>query len=391
MRHERRPAGLLFVNHASKLGGAEYILLSILRRFGPDSALWLFQDGPLRLALADGAVPVLLPRRPSGLASIKRDKGLAGAALPLAWSMAAMTLEIARAARRFRGIYANSQKAFVLSALAATLARRPLIWHLHDILVPAHFGRGQIRLLKHLVPRATRIIVPSQAAADALAALGVGADRVRVVPNGVTLDPAHMTPCLRPQLRDQLGIPAHAFVFGVFSRLSPWKGQHVALRALARNADMWCVVAGDALFGEDEYAASLHRLASELGVQDRVRFLGHRTDVPALMTMADAVVHPSLDPEPFGRTLVEALLCGTPVIATDSGAAPSILDGGAAGFLVEPNDPDAIADALRTVARGGEQVRETVERGRRRAQAEYAEDSMQDRVMSVLREVDLVA
>lgn len=390
MRDAASP-GLLFVNHTSKMGGGEHILLSVLRRFGPDSALWMFQDGPLRLALPDGSVQPLLPRRPSGLAAIKRDKGLVAAAVPLAWSLASMTFAIAQAARRFRGVYANSQKAFVLSALAATLARRPLVWHLHDILVPEHFGQGQIRLLKHLAPRASRIIVPSAAAADALAALGVRTDRVRVVANGVTLDAEQMDAGERARIRRELGIPEDAFAFGVFSRLSPWKGQHLAIQALAQHPRMWCAMAGDALFGEAEYAASLPRLAAELGVADRVRFLGHRTDVPALMSAMDAVVHPSLSPEPFGRTLVEAMLCGTPVIAASNGAAPSILDGGTAGILVEPGNADAIATSLGTLAAGGEPIRRMIEVGRDRARREYSERAMQDNIVAVLQEIDLVA
>lgn len=301
-----------------------------------------------------------------------------------------MTLGIASAARRFGGVYANSQKAFVLAAVASRLARRPLIWHLHDILVPAHFGRGQIKLLKALSSLATRIIVPSAAAAAALHDLGVPAGRVRVVPNGVTLAGDPEAAETSRTLRRELDLPGDGFVFGVFSRLSPWKGQDVVLRALARLPGMYCVLAGDALFGEADYAGSLKRLATELGVTDRVRFLGYRHDVPALMTMTDAVVHPSLDPEPFGRTLVEAMLCGTPIVATDAGAARDILDDGAAGTLVKPGSPEEIATALTVVAAGGAAVDAMVRHGRQRAQSEYSEGSMQDGILAVLREVGLV-
>jgi len=113
--------------------------------------------------------------------------------------------------------------------------------------------------------------------------------------------------------------------------------------------DVRCIIAGDALFGEQPYAAHLARLVDELGLAGRVQFLGQRSDVPRLMRAVDAVIHPSIDPEPFGRTLVEAMLAGVPVIATDAGAASDILEAGRAGTLVPPGDADALARAVKLV------------------------------------------
>ncbi len=83
----------------------------------------------------------------------------------------------------------------------------------------------------------------------------------------------------------------------------------------------------------------LNRMVADLGLGDRVHFLGQRGDVPRLMRAVDAMIHPSIDPEPFGRTLVEAMLADVPVIATDAGAASDILEAGKAGTLVPPGEP----------------------------------------------------
>ena len=382
---------VLFVNHTSKLGGGERILLSILREFDDSSALWMFEDGPLRHALATQACSVvpLLSYRPSNFSQVKRDRGLLRGALPLLLGMGRMTIDIARAARRYDIVYANSQKAFVLAAFAARLARRPLVWHLHDILVPAHFGKGQLRLLRLMAPSATRVIVPSEAAAAAALALGFNPARVCVVPNGVTLAGDGTEQVGRKNLRERLGLPVSGMLFGVFSRLSPWKGQDIALRALALQPGLTCVLAGAALFGETSYEASLRQLASELAVENRVCFLGNRDDVPALMRAVDAVVHPSTDPEPFGRTLVEAMLCGTPVIATDAGAAREILADGQAGMLIEPGNPGAIVQALATITDQPDDTRRRVAAAKRRALAEYAEQVMRDRVSAIVQEIFL--
>ena len=74
---------VLFVNHSSRTGGAEFILLANLRAFGANSSVWLFEDGPLKTALADHPPRVLMPSRPSGFTDIKRDQGMARAALPM--------------------------------------------------------------------------------------------------------------------------------------------------------------------------------------------------------------------------------------------------------------------------------------------------------------------
>ena len=380
---------VLFVNHTSKMGGGERILLSILQEFDGESAVWMFEDGPLRPGLAAQACQVvpLLPQRPSSFSQVKRDKGLIRGAFPLLLGMARMSIGIALAAKRFEIIYANSQKAFVLSALAAKLARRPLIWHLHDILIPAHFGKGHLKLLRRLAPLASRIIVPSIAAADAALALGLDPGRVRVIPNGVTLSPDDTEPASRDTLRRTLGLPVDGFLFGVFSRLSPWKGQDMALRALASIPGVTCVLAGAALFGETGYEASLKQLASDLAVTDRVRFLGNREDVPALMRAMDAVVHPSTDPEPFGRTLVEAMLCRVPIIATDTGAAREILANGEAGTLIAPSSPVAIVQALAAITDFPDLVRRQVAVAEHRALTDYTEQGMRDRVLAVVREL----
>ncbi len=244
-----------------------------------------------------------------------------------------------------------------------------------------HFAPLQIALVVRLANRwAARVIVPSQAAARAFTEAGGRGALLCVVPNGLD-DCSVGDP--RP-LRAALGLP-QPFVFGVFSRLAPWKGQHLALQALAALPEAGCVIAGGALFGEDAYARSLHDLAAELGVADRVRFLGQRDDVPLLMRAVDAVVHPSIDPEPFGRTLVEAMLARRPLMAADAGAAPEILDGGRAGWLFPPGDARAMAACLRRAQAG--EADALLEPAEARARALYSAGRMRDAIRDTVAEI----
>jgi glycosyltransferase involved in cell wall biosynthesis len=334
----------MFVSHTGQVSGAELVLLDVVQPWAGASA-FLFEDGPLRQALASRGLNVTVSRWGQGLGGVRRDSSILKV-VPLVGRLCAIVLEVARAARGHDIVYANSQKAFVLSAIAATLARRPLVWHLHDIISGVHFGAMQRRVQVALANFcAAKVIVPSQAAASAFVAEGGRKGLVEVVANGLDVTPESQSPA---EIRQQLGLPAGPLI-GVFSRLAPWKGQHVVLQALAQLPGVSCIIAGDALFGEQAYATHLDKLVDELGLADRVHFLGQRSDVPRLMSAVDAVIHPSIDPEPFGRTLVEAMLAGVPVIATDAGAASDILEAGRAGTLVPPGDAEALARAVKLV------------------------------------------
>ena len=377
---------VLFVNHTSTGAGAELVLLDLVQAWAGASA-YLFEDGALNAAMRSRGVKVQVARWGSGLAGIQRDSSLLRA-LPLAGRLAATTAGLARAAHRHDLVYANSQKAFVLASVAAALARRPLIWHLHDIINGAHFGEGQRRLQVGLANRlAAGVVVPSQAAADAFTAAGGRTSLLHVIPNGIDLV---RDPLPAAALRDHLGLPPGPLI-GVFSRLAPWKGQHIVLRALARLPSVRCVVAGDALFGEHAYAHALHDLARDLGVLDRVQFLGQRPDVPRLMQACDAVIHPSVDPEPFGRTLIEAMLMRAPIIATDAGAPSEVLDGGAAGTLVPPGDVAALAEAVQAVLSNRVGLEPQVDRAEARARSQYGVVAMRARTVDLIGRVVLEA
>jgi glycosyltransferase involved in cell wall biosynthesis len=362
---------VLFVSHTGWMSGAELVLLDVVKPWAGQSA-FLFEDGPLRPALEGEGLNVAVSKWGQGLTQVRRDSSVLRV-LPVVGRLWAIMLEVISAARRHDVIYANSQKAFVLAAFATMLARRPLIWHLHDIISDVHFGRMQ-RVLQVTLANycAARVIVPSQAAADAFVAQGGRKALLAVVPNGLDIGAEIASPA---DIRRELALPEGPLV-GVFSRLAAWKGQHVVLQALAKTPGVGCIIAGSALFGEDAYADRLARMVDELGLGARVSFLGQRADVPRLMRAVDIVVHPSIDPEPFGRTLVEAMLAGVPVIATDAGAASDILDGGKAGTLVPPSDADALAAAIIHVMARPHELTVQLHEAETRARTHYSVDQM---------------
>lgn len=376
---------ILFVSHSAAISGAEVILLELARHAGSASA-FVFQPGALVERLRGLGLPVKTSARADGVSAATRA-GSIWTILPLAGRFAAIMREIAGAASGHGVIYANSQKAFVLSALVASFLRKPLIWHLHDIPDHTHFGGAQLKLQIFLANRcARRIIVPSDAVRRAFVAAGGAEALVRIVPNGVPLPrPDGRT---RQELRSMLGLPDGPLV-GVFSRLARWKGQHVLLEALARLPDVRGVIAGTALFEEDAYAQELQSTVERLGLADRIGFLGHRDDIPDLMRAVDIVIHPSIAPEPFGLTVVEGMLACSPVIGTAAGAIPEILDRGQAGWLVAPDDAVALSGAISEIFASTEEVERRVAHARRRAETHYSAERMVREITALIDEVSM--
>jgi glycosyltransferase involved in cell wall biosynthesis len=132
------------------------------------------------------------------------------------------------------------------------------------------------------------------------------------------------------------------------SRFEAWKGHLLHLNALSRlKSRNWvCWMAGGPQNPADQRQYDEVRSTAErLGLMDRVRFLGQRSDVPQLLAGADIFCQPNQGPEPFGIVFVEALWAGRPVVTTAMGGALEILNE-SCGVLAEPDSPDSLAAAL---------------------------------------------
>jgi glycosyltransferase involved in cell wall biosynthesis len=297
---------------------------------------------------------------------------------------------VARAARPHQLLYANSAKSFLVAALAGAMARRPVVWHLRDILDERHFSAANVRAVIAAANwRAVRVVANSRATADAFVAAGGRRSLVTVVHNGI--DPAPfdaLGPDSCREVRAELGIPADAFVVGCFSRLHPWKGQSVLLDAVARMRGVHALVVGGALFsGEAPYEAELRARAALPSFGGRVHMLGSRDDVPRLLTACDVVVHASVLAEPFGRVLVEAMLAGRPVVATDAGGVPEVVTDGETGVLVPPGDAHALGEALDSLRREPVRSAALARRASVHARQRFSRDAMLAGVRRVIDEV----
>src|SRR6266487_2334054 len=235
-------------------------------------------------------------------------------------------------------------------------ARRgaPVVWS-EPISRPSLTRDGVVSALSVTLP-AARTIACSQFVADGFREAWRSRRVVRVVLNGLIAPPLTPSP---DQLRAALRIPEGATLVVLAGRLQRWKGVHVFIEAAAqvarRRPEAHFLVVGGTLFGlEKRYDHELRARVASLGLDRTVTFAGHRSDVDRFFAAADVVVHASIEPEPFGMVLVEAMAWGKPVIASDSGGPREIVRHGETGLLVPPNDPALLARALVTLIEDSE-------------------------------------
>lgn len=372
----------LFLDQSGNLGGAELCLLDIAKPFAPHALVCLLADGPFRQRLEAEGISVAVVGK--GPIRVRKASGLAQGVASLN-QLLPMVQQTAQRAKSCDLIYANTPKALIVGALASALAHRPLVYHLHDIISPEHFSATNRRLLVGLANRfARRVIANSEASRAAFVAAGGQAHKVAVVYNGFCPATYQVPPTTVDQLRQDLQLEGK-FAVGHFSRLSPWKGQHVLIEALAHCPDnVMALLVGDALFGEDDYVQQLHRQVDQLGLGDRVKFLGFRADIPHLMAVCDLITHTSTAPEPFGRVIVEAMLCGKPVIAAQAGGAEELVDHGTTGWLSPPGNPQKLAELISTAQDTPETAAAMAQRGQHVARDRFCLDTTNQQIQHLL-------
>ena len=316
-------------------GGAEAALLLLIEHL--DKKAWsptlLYNDSPEVRPVAAaarelGATVRAVPPLPLGPRGLSR--------LPL----------LVRTLRRERPAVFHAHLIWPLAAAyplaAAWAARVPGVVATFQLFPPMTFKRRSLVEQRLLGARVGRAIAVSDAiAAQVRGTLGWPGDRIVVIRNGVPVE--RLRRPRDPELRRALSGGSDDVVFLTTARLDPQKGIPFLLRAAQAVEGARFAIAGS---GPERHR--LERAAAGLGIGDRVLFLGHRDDVPALLAASDAFVLPSLF-EGTPLAILEAMAAGLPVVASRIDGIDELIVDGEDGLLVPPGEPDRLADALRRV------------------------------------------
>jgi sugar transferase (PEP-CTERM/EpsH1 system associated) len=295
---------------------------------------------------------------------------------------------------------------FVLRLAALMRRQRPDIVHTHSwgtllegvvaarlagvrTVVHGEHGTMETRplnlmLQRRVWQRVTRVLsVSSRLAATMAERVGYPLERILVIRNGIDTERFH--PSLRQAARGRLGLSDADIVISTAGRLVPVKDQATLLRALAlvrdRGADVRALIAGDGPLREE-----LTALCSQLGLDERVRFLGARKDVEHVFAASDVFVLSSTS-EGLSNTILEAMASGAAVVATRVGGADELVEQDVTGLLVPASAPEAMADALVKLIRDSRTRSAMGAAGRHRASEQFSLARMVAAYESLYREL----
>jgi len=262
----------------------------------------------------------------------------------------------------------DKKRAVLLILLVNFLTGIPFIYHIHNIYVDYRANRWALS-------RAAAILANSEdMKRNFIETLGSAMNRIQVVYNGI--DPAWFRPGIESSLRRELGLGPDDVLAGIVSRLAPDKGQETFLRAAAQIAALnrhayFVIVGDDSIFSDNAtYVPMLKKLVAELGLSGRVHFTGYRSDMPNVYAGLDIVVNAARR-EAFGMVLVEPMACEIPVIGTNAGGIPEIIEEGHNGFMFEPGDAGSLAVHLSTLISDAELRRSMGVEARRMVMEKY--------------------
>lgn len=325
---------VLHVSSAELYGGIETVLVSLARHRalcpGLDQHFALCFEGRLSEELHALDVPVYM------LGNVRLKN-------PLSIRRARRMLDSVIKRCNFDVIICHGPRTMVFFSKTVRGAQKPLLMWMHGI-------RVLKRWLNHLLGRnlPDLMICNSLYTQEAVASVFPGIESTVIY---YPLETASTVPGARQRnaVRKSWGVNEDTAVIVLASRMVPWKGHQVlvdALMELGTETPWQCwIVGGPQTPAEQEYFSTLESNVLSVGLADRIRFLGQRSDVAKILPAADVFCQPNLEGEPFGVVYIEAMQAGLPVLTSAMGAAVEIVDE-TSGILVPPDDPTALAQAL---------------------------------------------
>jgi len=266
----------------------------------------------------------------------------------------------------------------LVGVLAARLAGNvPVVWGIHNSALDPRINKRRTMLVNRVCAFLSRrfparIVCCSEASLRIHGSLGYSAEKMVVIPNGFDLEKIKPDPDARASVRQELGIPLDAPLIGIAARFHPQKDHRNFVRAAARlhkqMSDIHFLLCGLDITWQNSQLAGWIETA---GIRDCCHLLGVRQDMTRLFAGMDIATTASLGGEAFPLVIGEAMACGAPCVVTDVGDCALIV--GETGTVVAPGDPEALAEAWRSLIEAGPRVRHRLGiAARRRVQQHFA-------------------
>lgn len=288
--------------------------------------------------------------------------------------------QLVRLIRRGRFDLVHTNTGVIIGgAVAAGITRTPHIWQFREVL--DEFG-WLLRVYEPFVLLLSKRIIYISVVVQNQFSLKGSKLKGNIINDGIPVKKFDST------RSEQMG---GRFVLTTVGRLAPYKGQDVFLKALAlavqNGINLEAYIVGDVYGNRYGYREELKQLASKLGLESRVKFVGFQTRIQPFLEKCNLFVIPSIRPEGLGIVILEAMMSGRAVIATAGGGAAEVISNRKDGILIPPGDYNAMAEAIIQLARNEELRKSLASGGKRKAKEYFSEDVMIKKLLNLYEHV----
>jgi glycosyltransferase involved in cell wall biosynthesis len=357
LNDKSRPLKIAILDHNPEIGGAEISILTLCKHIDRSQfsmTVILPSRGSFSKQLEKFDIYSEEIRLPMELVQLRRGDILRSFSFILVYlfyiQFFLVRLCIYLKKNKFDLVVTNTIKAHLYGSMAAYLCRISLVWRFHDVLSPNDFSPVLIRIITFFgkcFPK--KILAVSKITKEYLVKNGLKKEKIDVILNGIDSE-LFETKDVSKDIRKELKIESKAKLVGCIGRIMPQKGQKSFLLAIPRVIPKcpgtFFLIIGDVFAGREGYKKELLEIIKKNGLEEYVRFTGFRDDIGDVMKSLDVLVFPSVAPESFGLSVLEAMALGKPVIASNAGGVSEIIEDGITGMLFEPSHPEQIAERI---------------------------------------------
>ncbi|MFT8703224.1 MAG: glycosyltransferase family 4 protein [Oenococcus oeni] len=364
---------IMYLHAGAEMYGSDKVLLQLVtgldkKKFDP--IVVLPEHGPLEEILITAHIQTEIVPYPILRRKYFNPKGMINYAI--GYLKAAKVL--ARLAEKYHVDLIHVNTLAVLEGI--TLKKRikkPLIWHVHEILLSPKF---MWKLTAYLSAKyADKIVVVSNATGDHLKKAGYAKkNQIVTIYNGIKISDQS----IKENFRKEYNIPDDALVFGHVGRINAWKGQEDFLKAslqlLPNYPKMHILFSGNAFKGEEWREEKLKKEIVESAFQGRIHYLGFQREVGKVFNTMDVFISSSTRPDPFPMVTLEAMAHAKPIISYNHGGPSELIINGVTGFLTDNNDYRGLTDSMRKILEDKLNIKTYGQHGLLRVKKSFNED-----------------